>query len=44
MDTVRKMLIFELKLFADAMLKQLGRNYFIMRKQHAVSKCVLQHW
>jgi hypothetical protein len=37
MDTVRKTLIFELKLFADAMLKHLGENYFIMKKQRMLS-------
>jgi hypothetical protein len=37
MDTVRMTLIEELKLFADAMLKRLGEDYFLVRKQRMIS-------
>jgi hypothetical protein len=33
MDTVKKALIDDLKLFADAMHKRMGENYFLLWKQ-----------
>jgi hypothetical protein len=36
MDTVKKALIDDLKLFADAMHKRMGENYFLLRKQSMI--------